>query len=61
MTAPLQLHTIVSMPFAENTYVAWLPGRMECLVIDPGTEPEAINRIYSGNFERIFGARPRSA
>jgi hydroxyacylglutathione hydrolase len=42
MAAPLQLHTIVSMPFAENTYVAWLPGHTDCLVIDPGMEPEAI-------------------
>src|SRR5262249_3321940 len=38
----LQIHTIVSMPFAENTYVAWLaPGR-EALVIDPGLEPELV-------------------
>ena len=42
MTAPLQLHTIVSMPFAENTYIAWLPGQAACLVIDPGMDPEAI-------------------
>src|SRR5436305_12285080 len=42
MTAPLQLHTIVSMPFAENTYIAWLPGQSSCLVVDPGMEPEAI-------------------
>ncbi len=42
MTAPLQLHTIVSMPFVENTYVAWLPGQTECLVVDPGLEPEEI-------------------
>jgi glyoxylase-like metal-dependent hydrolase (beta-lactamase superfamily II) len=30
------------MPFAENTYVAWLPGQTECLVVDPGFEPEAV-------------------
>ncbi len=39
---PLQIHTIVSMPFAENTYVAWQPGRSDALVIDPGLEPDAI-------------------
>jgi hydroxyacylglutathione hydrolase len=38
----LQIHTIVSMPFAENTYVVWQPGRHDCLVIDPGLEPDAI-------------------
>jgi glyoxylase-like metal-dependent hydrolase (beta-lactamase superfamily II) len=30
------------MPFAENTYVAWRDGSRECVVIDPGTEPEAV-------------------
>ena len=30
------------MPFSENTYVVWADGRTDCLVIDPGTEPEAI-------------------
>lgn len=39
---PLQIHTIVSMPFAENTYVVWQPGRSDALVIDPGLEPDAI-------------------
>src|SRR4051794_3240717 len=38
----LQIQTIVSMPFAENTYVAWQEGRTDAVVIDPGTEPEAI-------------------
>jgi glyoxylase-like metal-dependent hydrolase (beta-lactamase superfamily II) len=38
----LQIQTIVSMPFAENTYVVWRDGSTEALVIDPGTEPEAI-------------------
>jgi hydroxyacylglutathione hydrolase len=38
----LQVHTIVSMPFEENTYVLWLPGRTDAVVIDPGLEPEII-------------------
>jgi hydroxyacylglutathione hydrolase len=42
MIHPLQIHTIVSMPFAENTYVVWLPDRRDAVVIDPGLEPEAI-------------------
>jgi glyoxylase-like metal-dependent hydrolase (beta-lactamase superfamily II) len=39
---PLQIHTIESMPFAENTYVVWQPDHREALVIDPGLEPDAI-------------------
>jgi glyoxylase-like metal-dependent hydrolase (beta-lactamase superfamily II) len=38
----LQIHTIVSMPFAENTYIVWLSGMTRCLVIDPGLEPALI-------------------
>ena len=38
----LQIQTVVSMPFSENTYIAWADGRADCLVIDPGTEPDAI-------------------
>jgi glyoxylase-like metal-dependent hydrolase (beta-lactamase superfamily II) len=37
-----QFVTIVSAPFAENSYIASLPGRSDCLVIDPGLEPEKI-------------------
>lgn len=42
MSEPLQIHTIVSMPFGENTYIAWRADRRDALVIDPGLEPEAI-------------------
>jgi hydroxyacylglutathione hydrolase len=42
MSNPLQIHTIVSMPFAENTYVVWLPDRRDAVVIDPGLEPDSI-------------------
>jgi hydroxyacylglutathione hydrolase len=42
MTAALQIHTIVSMPFQENTYVVWRPERRDALVVDPGLEPDAI-------------------
>jgi len=34
--------SIPSMPFDENTYLAYLEGRKDCLVIDPGTEPDKI-------------------
>jgi len=42
MASPLEIRTIESMPFAENTYVVWLPGRKDALVIDPGLEPGLI-------------------
>jgi glyoxylase-like metal-dependent hydrolase (beta-lactamase superfamily II) len=38
----LQIHTIVSRPFDENTYVVWRDGRTDALVIDPGLEPDLI-------------------
>ncbi len=33
---------VVSLPFEENTYIAHLKGQRECLVFDPGFEPEKI-------------------
>jgi hydroxyacylglutathione hydrolase len=33
---------VVSAPFEENTYIAHLPGRKDCVVFDPGFEPDAI-------------------
>src|SRR5438105_15204562 len=40
--ASLQIRTIVSQPFDENTYVVWRSGRKDALVIDPGLEPDLI-------------------
>ena len=43
MTQPeIQVATIVSVAFQENTYVAHLEGSKDCLVVDPGLEPEKI-------------------
>ena len=43
MTEPLlRLFRVVSAPFAENTYIAHLQGRRDCLVIDPGLDPQSI-------------------
>jgi glyoxylase-like metal-dependent hydrolase (beta-lactamase superfamily II) len=42
MAQSLNIHTIVSMPFAENTYIVWQPESADALVIDPGLEPELI-------------------
>ncbi len=38
----LKLGTVVSQPFEENTYIAYLAKHKECLIFDPGFEPEAI-------------------
>ena len=38
----MQIHTIVSFPFNENTYVIWQPGRDDVLVIDPGLDPNLV-------------------
>lgn len=40
----LQLTTILSHPFEQNTYIATLEGRTDCVVVDPGLEPEKILR-----------------
>ena len=45
MTPPLQIRTVVSSMFDENTYVVWLPGRGDAVVIDPGLEPDAILEV----------------
>ena len=38
----LSITSIVSDLFAENAYVVHLPGRQDCIVIDPGLNPERI-------------------
>jgi len=42
MTLPYHVRRIVSAPFAENTFVARCEGRDDCLVVDPGLEPDQI-------------------
>ncbi len=41
----LQIQTVVSAPFDENTYIVWLPSRSDALVIDPGLEPDFILEV----------------
>ncbi len=38
----VQILTIESQPFAENSYLVWKDGSSEAFVIDPGFEPELI-------------------
>jgi glyoxylase-like metal-dependent hydrolase (beta-lactamase superfamily II) len=42
MPSLLQIRALVSMPFEENSYVIWLSGRQDAMVIDPGLEPDLI-------------------
>ena len=45
----IQIHTVVSEPFAENSYILWLEGEAEAIVVDPGFEPEPIFEFLHGN------------
>ncbi len=38
----LRVETIVSVPFDENTYILWLEGNNDCLIVDPGMQPGKI-------------------
>jgi hydroxyacylglutathione hydrolase len=38
----IQIKTILSIPFGENAYIAQIAGRRDCLVVDPGLEPEKV-------------------
>jgi hydroxyacylglutathione hydrolase len=39
-----QILTVTSRLFQQNCYIAWLEGRSDCLVVDPGLEPARIIR-----------------
>lgn len=40
---------VESAPFGENTYIAHLAGRDDCIVFDPGFEPDEILRYLDEN------------
>ena len=43
----VQILTIESQPFAENSYLVWNDGSAEAFVIDPGFEPELIREALA--------------
>jgi glyoxylase-like metal-dependent hydrolase (beta-lactamase superfamily II) len=45
MLGGLSVQVVVSDLFAENTYVVHLPGQSDCLVVDPGLNPERILEV----------------
>jgi hydroxyacylglutathione hydrolase len=42
MQNSLTVHTVVSQPFSQNTYIAHRDGRDACVIVDPGFDPQAI-------------------
>ena len=44
--ASCQYAPIVSRPYQEITYIAWLRAERDCLVVDPGLEPDLILRLF---------------
>lgn len=44
---PIQILTIESQPFAENSYLVWNEGGGEAFVIDPGFEPDLIQEALA--------------
>ncbi len=40
--AELCVQTIESQPFAENTYIAHRVDEADCIIVDPGFEPEKV-------------------
>jgi hydroxyacylglutathione hydrolase len=42
MPSNLSITQILSTPFEENAYIAGLPDRTDCFVVDPGLEPKKI-------------------
>ena len=44
---PVQILTIESQPFAENSYIVWEDGGTDCFVLDPGFEPELIREALN--------------
>ena len=47
--AKIQLTMVVSAPFEENTFIARLEGRNDCIVVDPGLEPDKIIAVLEEN------------
>jgi hydroxyacylglutathione hydrolase len=43
----LQIQTVVSAPFNENSYIAWLEGFTQAIVFDPGLDPESILTVLA--------------
>jgi glyoxylase-like metal-dependent hydrolase (beta-lactamase superfamily II) len=45
--SPVVIRSVVSMPFDENTYILSVPGRSDCVIVDPGFDPQAILELLA--------------
>ncbi len=45
----IHIESILSQPFAEHTFILRLDGQTDCVVVDPGLEPDKILRFLSEN------------
>jgi len=43
----LQIQTVVSAPFNENTYIVWPEGATQAVIFDPGLDPESILTVLA--------------
>lgn len=43
----LSVECVVSEPFAENTYVLFPRGKSDCVIVDPGLEPDKIEQLVA--------------
>ncbi len=53
MTGKLEVRTVVSMPFEENTYLVWPAGGMEAVVVDPGLDPDQVEETLREHGLRV--------
>ncbi len=51
----LRIESILSHPFEQNSYVLWLEGGAEALVVDPGFDPVSILEVLGGNGLSLSG------
>lgn len=50
----VQIETVESQPFGENSYIVWADGGSDAFVIDPGFEPELIlEQLESRNLNLV--------
>ena len=48
-----EIETIVSAPFEEVSYIAWRADRDEAVVIDPGFDVDALQRVLDEHHLRL--------
>ncbi len=49
MSEQLVVHTVVSLSFGQNTFIASLPARSDCIIVDPGFDTDAIQELVTSH------------